>query len=73
MVGDKIYGPDETIFDRFTRRAMTDEDHARLGLPRHALHAWRLELPHPVTRATVALESPLAADLAAYWDACRAP
>jgi 23S rRNA pseudouridine1911/1915/1917 synthase len=71
MVGDKIYGPDETIFDRFTRRAMTDEDRARLALPRHALHAWRLELPHPQTRAPVSLEAPLAADLAAYWEACR--
>jgi len=72
MVGDKIYGPDETIFDRFTRRAMTDEDRLLLRLPRHALHAWRLELPHPQTRAPVRLESPLAADLAAFWDACRA-
>ncbi|WP_242395043.1 RluA family pseudouridine synthase [Anaeromyxobacter oryzisoli] len=70
MVGDKIYGPDENIFDRFTRRAMTDEDRALLRLPRHALHAWRLELPHPRTRERVMLESPLPADLAAFWEAC---
>jgi 23S rRNA pseudouridine1911/1915/1917 synthase len=72
MVGDKIYGPDEEIFDRFTRHAMTDEDRARLRLPRHALHAWRLELPHPRTRAPVRLESPLPADLRAFWDGCLA-
>jgi 23S rRNA pseudouridine1911/1915/1917 synthase len=70
LVGDKIYGHDEAIFDRFTRRAMTDDDRARLRLPRQALHAWRLALPHPVSRAPVALEATLAADLAAFWAAC---
>ncbi|HET8734361.1 MAG TPA: RluA family pseudouridine synthase [Anaeromyxobacteraceae bacterium] len=72
LVGDKIYGPDEEIFDRFTRHAMTADDLARLRLPRHALHAWRLELPHPRTRAPVRLEAPLPADLAEFWDGCRA-
>jgi 23S rRNA pseudouridine1911/1915/1917 synthase len=72
LVGDKIYGPDETIFDRFTRGAMTDADRARLRLPRHALHAWRLELPHPRTRERLALEAPLPADLREFWDGCPA-
>jgi 23S rRNA pseudouridine1911/1915/1917 synthase len=70
MVGDKIYGPDERIFDRFTRRATTDADRAALRLPRHALHAWRLALPHPETRARIALEAGLPEDLRAFWDAC---
>lgn len=72
MVGDKIYGPDELIFDRFTRRELTGEDLERLRLPRHALHAWRLELPHPRTRAPVRLEAPLPADLRVFWDGCAA-
>jgi 23S rRNA pseudouridine1911/1915/1917 synthase len=71
LVGDKIYGHDEAIFDRFTRRELTDHDRARLRLDRQALHAWRLELPHPVTGAPTALEAPLAPDLAALWEACR--
>jgi len=70
LVGDKIYGPDETIFDRFTRGALTTDDHQVLRLPRHALHAWRLELPHPTTRAPLQLEAPLPADLTAFWDGC---
>jgi 23S rRNA pseudouridine1911/1915/1917 synthase len=70
MVGDKIYGPDELIFDRFTRRALTEEDRALLRLPRHALHAWRLALPHPRTREPVSLEVPLPDDLRAFWEAC---
>jgi 23S rRNA pseudouridine1911/1915/1917 synthase len=71
MVGDKIYGPDELIFDRFTRKEMTDHDRAALRLPRHALHAWRLALPHPRTGDRVELESPLPGDLRAFWEACR--
>ncbi len=71
LVGDKIYGHDEMVFDRFTKGAMTEDDHARMRLPRQALHAWRLELPHPKTGERLALECPLAADLQAFWDGCR--
>ncbi|HTP29216.1 MAG TPA: RluA family pseudouridine synthase, partial [Anaeromyxobacteraceae bacterium] len=70
VVGDKIYGPDESIFDRFTRHAMTDDDRLRLLLPRHALHAFRLEIPHPITRERVLLEAPLPFDLADFWKGC---
>ena len=70
LVGDKIYGPDEAIFDRFTRREMTGADRTRLRLDRHALHAWRLALPHPVTRARASFEAPPPADLTALWEAC---
>jgi 23S rRNA pseudouridine1911/1915/1917 synthase len=72
LVGDKIYGPDEGIFDRFTRHEMTDDDRTALRLPRQALHAWRLELPHPKTGVRLALETPLPADLAEFWAACAA-
>jgi 23S rRNA pseudouridine1911/1915/1917 synthase len=71
VVGDKIYGPDETIFDRFTKREMTEDDRTLLRLPRQALHAWRLSLPHPRTREEVHLEAPLAEDLRAFWDGCQ--
>ena len=42
VVGDKIYGVDETIFLRFISRTMTDGDARRLRLPRQALHASEL-------------------------------
>jgi 23S rRNA pseudouridine1911/1915/1917 synthase len=70
LVGDKIYGPDEMIFDRFTRKEMSDADRALLRLPRQALHAWRLALPHPDSGERIELESPLPPDLRAFWDAC---
>jgi 23S rRNA pseudouridine1911/1915/1917 synthase len=73
MVGDKIYGPDECIFDRFSRRELTDEDRALLRLDRHALHAWRLELPHPSTGARTSLVAELPEDLRTFWEGCAAP
>ena len=42
VVGDKIYGVDETIFLRFLSNSMTDDDARRLRLPRQALHATEL-------------------------------
>jgi 23S rRNA pseudouridine1911/1915/1917 synthase len=73
LVGDKIYGPDELIFDRFTRKALTEADRAVLRLDRQALHAWRLALPHPRTGEPAAFEAPLPPDLAAFWAACAPP
>jgi 23S rRNA pseudouridine1911/1915/1917 synthase len=72
LIGDKIYGSDELIFDRFTRKALTDADRAALRLDRQALHAWRLTLPHPRTGERLSFEAPLEADLQAFWDGCRA-
>ena len=57
LVGDKLYGPDDTIFLRFTEDAMTDEDRAALVLPTQALHAWRLRFTAPGTEETVSCES----------------
>jgi 23S rRNA pseudouridine1911/1915/1917 synthase len=34
-------------------------------IPRQALHAWRVSMPHPVTRAPMIFEAPLPADFAA--------
>ena len=57
LLGDKLYGPDETIFLRFTEDAMTDADRAALVLPTQALHAWRLRFALPGTEETVSCES----------------
>jgi 23S rRNA pseudouridine1911/1915/1917 synthase len=68
IVGDKLYGPDETCFARGADGELTGEDHERLELPRHALHAARLSLPHPMTREPLVVEAGLPADLRAFWD-----
>lgn len=69
IVGDKIYGAPLEEFLRFCKGEQTDADRARLRVGRHALHAWKLSLPHPVTRERLALEAPLAKDLAAFVEA----
>jgi 23S rRNA pseudouridine1911/1915/1917 synthase len=70
LVGDKLYGPDDGLFVSGADGTLTEEDHARLELPRHALHAHRLRLPHPIApHAERTIESPLPADMRGFWDA----
>ncbi|MFN7135243.1 MAG: RluA family pseudouridine synthase, partial [Myxococcales bacterium] len=47
IVGDKIYGHDETIFIRFTEKSLTQDGLARPRLPRPALHAAEVVFRHP--------------------------
>jgi len=47
IVGDKLYGVDETIFLRFCTGTLTNIDHARLRMSRQALHASGLGFRHP--------------------------
>jgi len=62
VLGDKIYGPDETCYLDFIETGWTDDLARRLLLDRHALHAHRLAFRDLEWR------SPLAADLAAFLD-----
>lgn len=66
LVGDKMYGPDENYFDRFTKHTLEAEAWDRLRLPRHALHAARISFAHPGTGAPLVFDAPLPADLAAF-------
>jgi len=66
LVGDKMYGPDPGYFDRFSKKQLEEEAWAKLRLPRQALHAAALELPHPVTRERVRFDAPLTPDLADF-------
>ena len=69
VVGDKLYGPDERAFARSADGELTTDDAAMLEMPRHALHATRLALAHPITGAPLAVEAPLPPDMAAFWAA----
>ncbi|MFO0693518.1 MAG: RluA family pseudouridine synthase [Polyangiales bacterium] len=68
IVGCKLYGPegDQPFLD-YIDEGMTPELEARLGHPRHALHAAGLVLPHPITGETLRLEAPVPDDLTALW------
>ncbi|MCS6898743.1 MAG: RluA family pseudouridine synthase, partial [Myxococcales bacterium] len=67
IVGDKLYAFDEGYFTRDVDGEATDEDRARLELPRHALHATRLALVHPITGKVLEVVAPLPEDLATFW------
>ena len=65
IVGDKLY-PDEERFVAWLAEGDSDELTARLLLPRHALHAFALDFPHPVTGERINVESPLPQDLETF-------
>jgi len=67
IVGDKLYGPDESAFARSADGELTDADLAALELPRHALHATQMTLPHPITGERLVIDAALPPDLAGFW------
>lgn len=58
VVGDKLYGPDRSLYAKLCADALTEADRARLDLPRQALHAWKVTFPHPLTRKCVEAVAP---------------
>lgn len=68
VVGDKLYGVDEALFLGFCDNGLDEDMLAVLGLPRHALHAHRIQFVHPRTGASMEIESPLPADIRAHFE-----
>jgi 23S rRNA pseudouridine1911/1915/1917 synthase len=67
VVGDKLYGPDESLLARGADGQLTQEDLDLLELPRHALHAYQYRLPHAITGEPLAITANLPADLTAFF------
>jgi 23S rRNA pseudouridine955/2504/2580 synthase/23S rRNA pseudouridine1911/1915/1917 synthase len=63
IVGDKLYGVDETLFLRFCKGELTDEDRARLRMDRQALHASGLSFHHPKFGRPVTVDLDLPDDM----------
>ncbi|MDE0892754.1 MAG: RluA family pseudouridine synthase [Planctomycetota bacterium] len=68
IVGDKLYGDDEMIFQRAADDELTEADHAALLLERHALHHHRLAFTSPSTGERVVAMSPLPTVLRDFFD-----
>lgn len=66
VAGDKIYGPDETLFLEFIEQGFTPRLIGALPLRRQALHAWRVAFH--LTSGGCRFEAPLPEDLS---DFCR--
>ncbi len=65
VVGDKLYGPDETCYLDFIAQGWTPELAERLILRRQALHSTRMELAE---NPPLFWDSPLPSDLSAFWE-----
>ena len=63
VVGDKIYGVDDTIYLRFIRDRLTDSDWRRLRMPRQGLHASELRFLHPVRKTSLGFKAPMPEDM----------
>lgn len=63
IVGDKMYGPDETLFLEYLETGPTPDLVRRAGHVRQALHAAALELVHPFRGEELRVASPLPADI----------
>lgn len=63
IVGDKLYAHGDEVFAAYCDAGMTPELLARLALPRHALHAAAIEVPHPESGRALRVVSPLPRDL----------
>ena len=65
VVGDKLYGVDESLYLRFIRDELSEADRTRLRIPRQALHATSLTVTHPGTGERAEFTSPTPDDMAA--------
>jgi len=63
VVGDKLYGVDDTLFLRFIEDRLTPEDRIRLRMDRQALHASELGFRHPRTENKLSFGIPCPAEI----------
>jgi 23S rRNA pseudouridine1911/1915/1917 synthase len=63
LIGDKVYGADPSILEIYRKEGNSERVKNLAGYPRHALHAWKLSLEHPITRKEIHLECPMPSDL----------
>jgi 23S rRNA pseudouridine1911/1915/1917 synthase len=66
IIGDKIYGPDETLYLQFIEKGVTNEMLDKLLLPRHALHAEGVAFRHPTLQQTCTFQAPLPKDMGTF-------
>jgi len=62
IVGDKIYAHGDDAFVEYCEEGLTPELAEQFVLPRHALHAAKITVPHP-DGGVVTAEAPLPADM----------
>ena len=66
VAGDKIYGPDETLYLDFAESGFTDEMGKILPIRRHALHAYRYDFSRVIEGLSIS--APLQSDMLEFMD-----
>lgn len=59
IIGDKLYTFDDEFFAAISANPDDLERLEMIGSPRHLLHAWRVELMHPLNHSPLIVEAPL--------------
>jgi 23S rRNA pseudouridine955/2504/2580 synthase len=73
IVGDKLYGPDEDLYNEFIRTGLTDGLLRKLGFRRSALHSRSIIIYHPVLQKRICIKAPLPEDMRQYIVDKRGP
>jgi 23S rRNA pseudouridine1911/1915/1917 synthase len=66
IAGDKLYGPDENLYLRFTEVGWTPDHEELLPTKRQCLHARKLSFPYQ--DKTFSIEAPMLEDMQSFWD-----
>ena len=67
LVGDKLYHPDEAVFQLYFEKGNIPDIAERTGFSRLCLHAAALCFRHPETGRWCEIVSPLPPDLSGFW------
>lgn len=68
VFGDKIYGPDETLFLEFLEQGWTERQQHLLGLARQALHCSSVEFTADIIEDKRRFSAPLAIDIREFCE-----
>lgn len=63
IIGDKLYGPDESVYLEYVEKGLTDSVIRRAGFSRCALHAYSIGFVHPFNGRDVSIYAPLPDDM----------
>ena len=67
VVGDKLYGIDDTIYLRFIERKLESSDIERLVINHQALHALKLQFKHPETKQNILVKAPIPTEISSLF------
>ncbi|QSH42442.1 pseudouridine synthase [Lentisphaerota bacterium ZTH] len=69
LLGDKLYGPDDSIYLKIRDNRITAADKEKLIMPRQALHSCKIVFRHPVSGQLMTFDSPVPDDFPLFL--CR--